>query len=571
MPHYPLDLSWGLCMRFFRPVSAAVATSVVAAAVFAGPATAQSPGVGTSLTETKVLAAQLGDKGSVLDVVLLGDQARSTIDPSVASPEAFTRLTALSTKSGVISALNQNVGVYEARSTGPTEQAVAPQTIVPASLPAALGPVLSGSLGSGKLSAVLDNGVASSALDAGVTNVRSVGGLLGIGSLSSNLTASSAGDAANAARGAKVSDITVLDLGALLEGLGISLADLSVSQVSALLDTLQATTGLDLPAGQTTLAGTVTALNAAIDDLQDAVATEATSTIGEAVEPTTNTLLGTVGLDTPLSDSAVVGDSVAAINAAVDQLQDQIDDLLGESLKALDDLALLRLEGVEVGVTTKAVDSVDASVAEVTGKIGKIKVGNITLPAIDAAATASAVNAAVAQINDKVSDTLSAVSPGLANLVDVSVLDKVTSVTQSGGYTRSRAGITGASAAITPPAALGDIVSTITNQAGGIDTLLPASTVKSLGLSGAMDELSRTLNLGAGVLSGPAKVQAGSIVASSEFARSGGAPTTPGDTLPRTGGPVGIAFIAGLAAAMGLVLRRWMQTPAPRTVRVDNK
>ncbi|MBW3557965.1 MAG: hypothetical protein KY454_13610, partial [Actinobacteria bacterium] len=136
--------------------------------------------------------------------------------------------------------------------------------------------------------------------------------------------------------------------------------------------------------------------------------------------------------------------------------------------------------------------------------------------------------------------------------------------------TRSRAGITGASAAITPPARLAEIVSAITNQAGGIDTLLPASTVKSLGLSGAMDELSRILNLGAGALSSPAKVQAGSIVASSEFARPGAPTSSPGGELPRTGGPVGIAAIAGLAAVMGLALRRLMQTPAPQPVRVNN-
>lgn len=557
-------------MRFLRPVSAAVATSVVAAAAFAGPVTAQSTGVGTSLTETKVLAAQLGDKGSVLDLVLLGDQARSTIDPSVASPEAFTRLTALSIKSGVISALNQTIGVYEARSTGPTEQDVAPQTIVPVALPAALGPVLSGSLGTGKLSAILDNGVASSALNAGVTDVKSVGGLLGIGSVTSNLTANSAADASGATRGAKVADITVLDLAALLDGLGINLADLSVAQVSALLDTLQATTGLALPAGQTTLAGAVSSLNAAIDDLQDAVATEASSTIGQAIEPATNTLLAAIPLTTPLSGTDVVGDSTAAINAVVDQLQDQIDDLLGKSLKALDDLALLRLEGVEVGVTTKAVDSIDRSVAEVTGKIGRIRVGNLSLPGVDALASASALNAAVAQVNDKIGDTLGLVSPDLAKLVNVSVLDKATSVTQDGGYTRSRAGITGATATITPPAALDAIVSTITGQAAGIDRLLPASTVSSLGLSGTMDQLSRTLNLGAGVLSAPASVQAGSIVASSEFARSGG-PASPGDTLPRTGGPVGIGILAALAAAVGLGVRRWMQTPAVRTVRVNSK
>lgn len=558
-------------MRVFRPISAAVATSVVAAAVFAGPVTAQSSGVGTSVTDTKILAAQLGDKGSILDLVLLGDEARSTIDPSIASPEAFTRLTALSTKSGVISALNQTVGLYEARSSGPTEQDVTPQSIVPGSLPAALGPVLSGSLAAGKLSAVLEGGVATSKLSTGITNVESVGGLLGIGSLSSELVANSAGDASGATRGAKVTDITVVDLGALLEGLGISLSDLSVAQVSALLDQLKATTGLGLPAGENTLTGAVGSLNGAVDDLQDALANQAGSTVGEAVESTTTTLLGTVGLTAPLSSSALVGDSVSAINAAIDQLQAEIDRLLGESLKALDDLALLRLEGVEVGVTTKAVDSVDASVAEVTGKIGRIKVGNISLPGIDLTAPASAVNAAVAQVNDKIGATLGLVSPNLANLVNVSVLDKATSVTQSGGYTRSSAGITGATAAVTPPAGLAGIVSTITGQAGGIDTLLSGSQLRSLGLSGAMDELSRTLNLGAGVLSAPAKVQVATIVASSEFARAGGPATPPGDTLPRTGGPVGIAIVAAVAAALGIGLRRWLHTPALRTVRIDDK
>src|SRR5213080_1798340 len=79
-------------MRLFRPLSAALATTVLAAGAFTGPASAQAAGVGTSLTSTKVLSAQLGDNGKLLDLLLLGDEARSTIDPAVAEQEQVEQL-----------------------------------------------------------------------------------------------------------------------------------------------------------------------------------------------------------------------------------------------------------------------------------------------------------------------------------------------------------------------------------------------------------------------------------------------------------------------------------------------
>src|SRR5687767_500553 len=87
-------------MRLHRSFSATRAiailgSAVIAAAAFTGPATAAA-GVGTSASSTKVLTAQLGDNAGVLDLLLLGDEARSTIDPAVASPEAYARLNLLS-------------------------------------------------------------------------------------------------------------------------------------------------------------------------------------------------------------------------------------------------------------------------------------------------------------------------------------------------------------------------------------------------------------------------------------------------------------------------------------------
>src|SRR5689334_15211086 len=111
----------GGSMRLFRPATAVLASALLAGTAFPQLASAQTAsGVGTSLTSTKVLSAQLGDAGSLLDLTLLGDEARSTTDPSVASPEAYSRLMAVVTKSGAISALNQSLGSFEAKSAGPT-------------------------------------------------------------------------------------------------------------------------------------------------------------------------------------------------------------------------------------------------------------------------------------------------------------------------------------------------------------------------------------------------------------------------------------------------------------------
>ena len=192
-------------MRLFRYACAGLATSVLAASAFTGPASAQAAGVGTASTTTQVLTAQLGSAGSLLDLSLLSDEARSTIDAAVAaSPEAFTRLTALSAKAAVVPAspINVTEGVFEAKSSGPSEVPIAGSTLaVPTAVPAALAPVLSGTIDPGKLTATLNQGVAASTLGAGVSQVKALGGLVGVGSLKTALDASSAGGASTATRG----------------------------------------------------------------------------------------------------------------------------------------------------------------------------------------------------------------------------------------------------------------------------------------------------------------------------------------------------------------------------------
>ncbi|MDQ3106186.1 MAG: hypothetical protein M3Q68_00080, partial [Actinomycetota bacterium] len=256
--------------------------------------------MGTSLTSTKVLTAQLGEAGALLDLALLGDEARSTIDPAVASPESYTRLTTLLAKSSIVptSPINVTQGVFEAKSTGPSEVPITASTLaLPTTLPIALAPVLSGSVNPGMLTATLNQGVAASTMATELREIKAVGGLLGIGSLKSVLDASSAGGASTANRGASVTDVTVLDLGALLQGLGLPLGELTPAQLVALVDSLGVSSAIGLPTGSATLAQAVTALNAAINDLQATIATVpgATTEITSSIDGATTTLLGTVG------------------------------------------------------------------------------------------------------------------------------------------------------------------------------------------------------------------------------------------------------------------------------------
>ncbi len=322
------------------------------------------------------------------------------------------------------------------------------------------------------------------------------------------------------------------------------------------------------------------ALNAAVDDLQAAVAVTPATTevITDAIDGPTTSLLGTVGsvsgVTVPLpSTTQTVAEAVATVHALVDQIQTLLNDLLAKGLAALDHLALLRLEGVEVGVATKAVETVAGSSATVTGRIGKVFVGGVALPGIDLAATATQISEAVAKVNTQLGTVLGTISPDLANVVKVSVLDQATSVTQDGGYTRSRAGVAAATATITPPATLAATVKTVTDAVGVADTLTAAG-VAVPALDGLMNQLGGALSLTTTVLAAPAKVQVASVLSASDY-RLAAAPTTPGapaegvPSLPRTGGPDLVLF-GGLLAVLALAFRRLSRTAERQPIRLQD-
>ena len=357
-------------------------------------------------------------------------------------------------------ALNVSIPVTPLKASAPdgTPTAGLPATALPT--PAVIA---SGMIDPASLTASLTDGIAKSALSAGVSNLSVVGGLISVDKVGTTLGTSGTADAAEAARSVEVTNVKVLDLNMLLQGLGVQLPNLSVAQITALVDQLAATTGLNLPSGTTTLTGAVTALNGAIDSLQATISGSTTTTV---VPAAVAGLLSTVGVTAPVS----TGVAATTVNAVVDQTQLVINGLLVSGINNLIATPLLKLDGVKVGIDALAMDTAGASKADVTGTIGAIRVGSIQLPGVDALATATQLAGVVDSVQTKLAGVLSIVSPDLAGIVKVSVLDKVSEVSTSNGYVHAKAGITGLTVTITPPATLGAVLTTISGQTNQIGT-----------------------------------------------------------------------------------------------------
>ncbi|MCU1462988.1 MAG: hypothetical protein JWO37_3063 [Acidimicrobiales bacterium] len=555
-------------MGIKRIAAAATVLALGGAAVSAGGATAATNGVGTSMVSTKVLGVGVG---SLLSIKALTDASKSTTDPTVAAPSvASSTLSPLSIASASVSALNVAAPSVTVKSTGATQSIAVPTVGVPGAVPAA---VATGSVSPGTLNATVDSAGAHSGLSSSVTNLTVAGGgILSLPSLTSSLGTSAGSANANGTRGVAMPSLTVLDLGALLKGLGIDPASLSLATVTNLVGQL----GITVPGLPTTaaLTGALTSLPAAISGLQATIGSAVGSTpIAGVVDPALGGILGGLGgiggvPTTPPTAGVTTADQVLAqINALVAQLQS----LLNSALAVLDASPLLAVTGLEVGLTAKAGDSLANSAASVTGKVGSVKVGSLTVPGVDLAAAGANVAALVNSVTAKVSGILGTINPALANLVSVKVLEQSKSVSSSGGYTHAVASITGLAATVTPPANLAGIVSALKRATFRRATYAVTDPVSSI-LGTAAAPLAQVTNaaglasaLGvASALTSGAAISVAEVSASSDFAPTAGV-TTPGTTpgeLPRTGTDTSLLAVFGvllIATAAGII--RWLRTP----------
>ena len=536
-------------MRTFRRIAAIAALGGLAAFAVPGPARAQETGTGTAGATATVLGLDLS--GGAVSVRVLTDDSGATTQQA---PEAFVALSPL-TLTTPVEALNINQPAVEVRSTG-GEQSQSTDAL-PINTP-----VLSGTILPATLSAVVDASGAKGVQSTAVEQLVAGGGLLTVEGVTNGLTAGSAGSGAESARGLVVDQVAALDLGAVLDGLGLSLASLPVQDLLDLLGEL----GVPVPGvgDVTDVTTAIATVNAAIDDLQGT-----TGDLTEALCTTVDTTLGGIGGIGEVIDvtCTTVETTTTTVNATVDALQLELADLLGQVLATLDGVTLLSAEGLTVGMIAKATDSIDTSVADVAASLGAITVGGTTLPvSLDVASTLETITGVADQITGTVNGVLAQVHPGLGSLVDVSLFEQTESVTESNGVVNAVAGITALRATITPPAELAAIVSTVLGAADSVTEVITGLGGTVPQLSTAMTTLEQALGLVQG-LTEPAALTVGTLSVSAAHAVAAtAAPGTPtGGELPRTGTTAAVTAFGGvLLAGAAIGIRRWLRATAPQ-------
>ena len=572
-------------MRTSRLLGAFAAATIAAIAPLSATiaSAAEPSGVGRGTVGSTLLQVDVGPAGDVLSVRLLSDEGRSTIDPADGAPVSSTSLTPFTITSGAVPALNLSSPAVGTSSTGPEEA----KSVSPA-LPSV--PALSGSL-SATLSSIVDAAGARSGLDTNLSNLSVAGGLLSVPSATVALGTSATSTQSNGTRSISIPSIEVLNLGAVLEGLGLTLADLPLDDLLGLLASL----GIELP-DIADPAAVVAAVDGAIDSLQGetgaltddlcaevdgalgtvgglagvgAVGDAAQDIVDDATAPVTDAVdTPDLPISTPLSAQAlpVSCDSLTGtVESLIDDLQEIVGGLVGGILATLDDTALLSVEGIEIGLVADAKSTLESSVAEVTGTIRSVKVGALTVPGLsglDLTAAADVLNAAGETVSSAVGDVLGVVNAQLADMIDVDVLTITEAVTADGEYANADATVTALTATITPPALLTAalaITDTATAALDEVGAAVPA-------IAPLMSELSTALG-GLDVLTAASTITVGRLSSSSAFrpvsGSVGGTPTTPSGELPRTGSDAAMpAMAAVLVAGMALGIRRLIATIA---------
>jgi hypothetical protein len=552
--------------------------------VTAGGALAASNGRGTAAASVTLLDVNLGN---VQHLKVLSDEGQGTLDAArlgLAGPQAYSQFTAAEASGIINRVLPDPVQRAEAPGTSnanfATQSVSFPGNAVPAvsGLPVGAGSLVSGTINPAKLEAAQDAAGARSLV---ATDVPSLNVLQGLISVNGVKVAGASSDASPTSSKADSSEVTidsvdVLDLDSFLGALGLSLDDLGIGTVTTMIDKL----GLPIPTGALGLgdlngAGVSSILNTAfnlassIGQVTGAADCSALSGLGlgNLLSPV-DSVLGTGGLLSPLSLPLIGGTvtgliggcnagNLASTKASIlsdlhtvlDGVAQTTDGVLDQVFSTLAGAPLLQISGLRVGALANATETLAGTTASTTATLGTIKVGGISLGAVDLDATW----AQIANLRNTVLGTLNGVlAPlGLGNLIDIGILERSASTKTEGAYNVADAGLSVLRVSINPPAALSSVLSTagaLTNPVSGImsqvGTTLAANPLSTGILASAFGLTS--------LLSQPTTITVGGIHSQADFVSAevaaGGAKSAPvSGTLPRTGGTNG-ALLAALAA-----------------------
>ena len=123
---------------------------------------------------------------------------------------------------------------------------------------------------------------------------------------------------------------------------------------------------------------------------------------------------------------------------------------------------------MELSALAKAADTLDASQAVASTKFGTLKVGGQEIGALDLGATVEQVNALVNQAEGVLNTVTSLI--GMPNLIDIGLFERTSSKKAGRRLQRGRGSVSAVRVSINPPAALSNILSTVTGS--GVGSLL---------------------------------------------------------------------------------------------------
>jgi hypothetical protein len=539
-------------MRKFRIVGAATSLAVLVGAAVAagGPVSAATSGVGTTRTTTTGANISLGNDGSLLSVQVLGDDGSANIDPKQGTPSsAASSLSPLNASSQTLpaSTVNQVLPKVSVSSTGAADNKSVPTISLNT-------PISTGTIAPLSLSSAVDAATgAASGLTSSVNNLTAVGGLLSIPSLQSSLGANAKPGDSDALRGITTKDangvdqpIKVLNLGAVLQGLGVNPASLTAGQVGSVLTALN-----------TTITSSIGTLNGAdvtnLAGLQDVLTTLPPG--GVSGLPL-NTVI--TGLPAPVQNAILQALGLASLPAGIStvgDLQTLLTTTFTNAVNTIGGATLLQVDSLNLGVNTKALDTVQNSVAAITAAIGTVHVGNVPITGADLTSIATTAQSTVNSVL-----TAAGLPTGILTL---KLLDQSKSVGSQAGYVNSLANLTAVHVALAP---LSSLAGGATSQAATdtMSQILGSANVPVL--STAMATLNTALNttnaLGTGATVDVLQVGAASTFTPSSASTNPPAATPQSGTLATTGGPTQILGFVGLLLLATVAGLRWLRRPA---------
>lgn len=543
-------------MKAKRLLGGALAVAFAGATALSAPTQAVVSGSGSSTITTSLLSIDLGGDGSLLGVSLVSEEATTT---NGASPSALARLHTASLSSDTLSALNLSGPSVEVASSSSPQTVTAPSLDLAAPAGQALpGGIVAGRVVPKPVSAAVDAAGAHASAGAAIEGLSLAGGLISAGTISSVLSSDSLSTDTSASRSVTAENLRVLDLGALLAGLGIDPTQLSLSTLSKLVASLDLdVAGIDV---DETLAGTVNELSGQIETLRGLLPVSAPGVSAQQlaapevplpaplptvpsvptapVDPvdTVGTVVDTVDealeqVEVPVNvpvnvpiDPGSLTDPIKALLDQVDlgqaptldavvkkinELQGQLTAVLDSTIDTLDAAPLLSIDSVQISVSSKATDAVGTSLADVSAKVTGVHVGElgslggVDLTDLTAPTSIAEVDALVAAIEAEIGKVLGEISPALAGIVDITLFEETESVTSEGSTVKSVAGLTAITARVTPPADLVGIVAGVVGEVG-LGDILDSVGLDVPVVEGAMALLNQTL---AGVTGGGVTAQ----------------------------------------------------------------